>query len=157
MINETISFTFKDGTIASIVLPAFAVGFAVVLEEPRQVVIAARMKTEKDETAYDAFESARQEYSKSPSGPMVWIPCSGIKLGSISTGADRKYWFARLNKKDDNVLILDVDSDDPILGAYRHITDRAASTGKSHDDLSKLFDFLTKPRSPELTSVTPPK
>jgi hypothetical protein len=154
MINESMSLTFEDGTVGSILLPAFTVAVAVIDETPDRIAIIAAQKMPSEETGTVAYMRAYTEFKQYKE---KWSPTSGMKCGRISTGSPFPYWHAVLVKKSGSILQLEVDHDDPILAAYGHIFDREAAhgKGKSKLEMDAFIDSLTRPIEKKSSASAP--
>lgn len=137
MLNEYMPYMFEDGTLISLPMPAFAVGFAIVDAGEKGLVCVVRKKTPKDESGYSAFLQATREYNT-----FKWQECEGSKLGRISTGAPDPYWVLVLKRSDPSSVSLHMERNDPMMETFKRTTNRGASGDKGVPSLDSILAAL---------------
>lgn len=137
MLNDFVSVTFANGTIASIPLPAFAVAWAVVAETPERITILVRRYVLGDLSSQAAYWAARESYPE-----YKWVRSPGSNVGQPSRGATSPWWSCAIAKDTNNVYTLILPEGDPLASALRHISDIGALQGADLPDVDKLLKDL---------------
>lgn len=114
MLNETVSITLDDGTITTIILPAYAVGYCELesIDGAGSLRILVRCRTSKDPSCLAAFYSARKQY------PANWKRCSGAQNSRSQGFAKTDFYSVRISRSDDKTLLLELGSADGMRAAY---------------------------------------
>jgi hypothetical protein len=151
MINESVPVTFKDGAIASLVVPKHTIAYAIVQDKTDRVLVLTVQKTIKDRSGLAALLRAKAKFPD-----LVFQTTSGISCGVMKAGAPHPYWKALLLREDDNKLRLSINPKDPMLGAYGYITDREAAVGMGEEE-SDMATFILDIVDPDRKRIRPEK
>lgn len=139
MLNEIVPLSLPGRGLASVVLPAFAVCYAVTPVEGSDgdVRVEVALKTPSDATFMAAVRRARKEY------PRNWVLTSSANNGGGDFGAADKYWSAIVTREVNGAVKLKTTTTgDPIADAYRTFADRAAVSGRGLSELANMLERM---------------
>lgn len=152
--NDSVTLTLPKGVQGAFVLPAFAVAYAILpdgfrraADEPHQLAsgdpgednfsarVLVALKTPADPTWYAAFHRARLRYKD-----LQWVRMPSVVNGASGTGAPNGYYELRVSLDASNgTLLLEAPADDPMMSAYRTLSDRDPIGVKGLADLEGLL------------------
>lgn len=121
----------------SLELPAFTVGYALKSLEDGSIAVIAAMKTPRDASFAKAFIRAERSFPG-----LAWQKTAAFTNGLSDTGSARPFWGGRVVPTTHGGVKLVVKKDDPILEAYRSLSDRDPVHGAGTDDLVSLLAVL---------------
>lgn len=136
MINESVPVRLPGGALAPVLLPAYAVGYAIV-QLPDDVVrvdIAMKLPAE---TFMGAFNRAKREYPD-----RTWIRTSASRNGGGTMGHTDPYTNYTILREQDGTVRIKTPKGDPIQDAYRSLSDRPATMGAGMRQLVSLLERM---------------
>lgn len=165
MLNSFASVTFPDGKVAPIVLPAGAVGYAIIDRTDLGAVVLVALRVRDDETYAAAYRRATVEVRSGDlkdvlgNKGVTWEPTSAIMNGASPAFAVTKYWGLRISRdpKTDVLSFATFSVDDPMINPPERFSEREAVHGKGSDDLKELLSVLRKQEAAAALSSTAPQ